>query len=308
MSTVVSVLCARVRVEEKRMIEALAAAGVPARPLPPASTPLPVGPLPSRPLTSDMVSGVVVEGSSLIVDRCANRTVASVTTPLLRAMGVTVIDAGLASTHTRLTVATSIAAAGLPRPKTLLVTSEDAGLAAVTELGCPVTLLPLDPGMEEIALVDRDIAECVLEHREVLGGSAAASALVQQGVAAHHRRTTLLVVDGRVVGISASLSSESATKRARELAEMTSRVLNASLVGIEIVETDSEIVVWDCLPVPQFRDMTPIGDRGIADSIAELVASRIGQLSATGLHTLANGLLVTAVMRREVAGDYVLSA
>ena len=129
MATGVSVLCARVKVEEKWLIQALAKAGVPARPLPPTGAPLPIGPVPSGPLAAGAVSGVAAEHLSettgVIVDRCADRTVAAAVIPALRAMGRRVIDAGLAATGNRLEIASALAAAGVPRPATLLATSED---------------------------------------------------------------------------------------------------------------------------------------------------------------------------------------
>ena len=80
-STVVSVLCARVRMEEKWLIESLAQAGVPARQLPPSASPLPVGPVPAEPLATQVVGGDAAEVSRVIIDRCADRIVAGAIVP-----------------------------------------------------------------------------------------------------------------------------------------------------------------------------------------------------------------------------------
>ncbi len=53
----VGILCARVRMEEKWMIEALVAAGRPARQLPPTPSPLPLGPSPLQPFAAVAVNG-----------------------------------------------------------------------------------------------------------------------------------------------------------------------------------------------------------------------------------------------------------
>ena len=104
--------------------------------------------------------------------RCSQRAVRSVYRCSAR---------GIAATGDRLDVASALAAHGLPRPLTALCTSEDAGIEAVAAMGLPATLLPLDLKSTPIALLDRDAAEAVLEHRAVLGGVEGSLALIQAG-------------------------------------------------------------------------------------------------------------------------------
>src|SRR5262249_35290397 len=159
MSSLIGVLCARMRMEEKLLLQALAGAGVPARLLPPADAPLPIGPVPPGPPVVAATGGETP--ARIIVDRCPNRTVAASILPLRRASRTTVRDAGLAATGTRADVAAALAAAGVPRPTTMLVASESAGLVALDAIGYPATYLPLTPATAEIALLDRDTAEAV---------------------------------------------------------------------------------------------------------------------------------------------------
>jgi hypothetical protein len=211
------------------LIESLAEAGVPARQLPPSASPLPVGPVPAEPLATQVVGGDVAEVSRVVIDRCADRIVAGAIVPVLRSLGITVIDGGLAASGDRLSVATALAVAGIPRPATLLVTSEDAGLEAVSQLGYPSTLLPLDFGSVEMPFMDRDIAEAVLEHRGVLGGSRSSVALIQAGVCHDAARVDLLVVGGRVVAMAGSRTEDISLNRAFEIAENTA---SAGLNGL----------------------------------------------------------------------------
>jgi glutathione synthase/RimK-type ligase-like ATP-grasp enzyme len=294
MDSAIGVLCARVKVEEKWLIEMLAGAGIPARPFPPTAAPLPIGPVPTGPLATSVAGGVAAEVSGVAIDRLADRVVAGALLPTLRATGVRVFDAGHAATGNRLTVASILAAAGIPRPATMLACSEESGLAAVRELGCPVTLMPLDGGIDEIALADRDIAEAVLEHREVLGSSVAAVALVQAGVRAALPVTEVLVVGGRAIADGASLE-------ALELARATATVLNASILGVTIAVTAGGPVVWDVQATPRFRDLLATEQDAIASAFVALIQGS-SQPRTTGT------LLWNAELRGEVTGDVVLSA
>jgi glutathione synthase/RimK-type ligase-like ATP-grasp enzyme len=280
MVTAVGVLCTRMRVEEKRMIQALAEAGLPARLLPPADAPLPIGPVPARPSGTSVLGG---ETARVIIDRCQNRSVAASILPLRRALGVKTLDAGLAATGTRAEVALALAAAGIPRPVTMLIASEDAGVAALEQLGYPATYLPLSPGSTEIALMDRDTAEAVFEHRGTLGGSSAAIGIVQAGVVFARGRVSICVVNGRAVSLHDPSGHVRYPSRFIRIAEAVAQVLGASIIGVELVETVNGPVVWDVDPTPEFRDGTVLGDRSVAEAIADLVVSHLHCGSSHGI-------------------------
>src|SRR6476469_4260456 len=108
MLSAVGVLTARVRVEEKQLLQSLAAAGVPARTLPPADIPLPIGPMTSGPTLTEMVPDGQFSACRVIVDRCQNRRIAASVLPVLEASGAKILDAGVASTGTRATVAAAL--------------------------------------------------------------------------------------------------------------------------------------------------------------------------------------------------------
>ncbi|HEX2281647.1 MAG TPA: hypothetical protein VHG52_07785, partial [Thermomicrobiales bacterium] len=160
----VGVLCARGRVEENALMAALAEAGIVSALFPPADEPLPVGPMSPSP------TGRPFPVPQIVVDRHPTRQIARAVLATCAALDVPVLCAGIAATGDRLDVASTLVAHGLPRPLTALCTSEDAGIEAVAAMGLPATLLPLELKSAPIALLDRDAAEAVLEHRAVLGG------------------------------------------------------------------------------------------------------------------------------------------
>jgi glutathione synthase/RimK-type ligase-like ATP-grasp enzyme len=271
--TAIGVLCARVRVEEKQVIAALADAGVVALPVPPASTPMPPGPA-----TADLAALGTHQPADasahrtldVVIDRCQNRHVAAAMLPLLKLGGAQVIDAGLAATGTRLEVATALAQAGIPRPRAFIAMSEAAALDAAARLGYPATLLPQQAGTAVTELLDHDTAEAVIEHRVVLGTHGEAIMLLQAGAPARDRLGRHHVVGGEVIATEGALVHA----RAQALAVEAARALGAQAIAVDVAEVDGRLVVWDVAAVADFRAATLTGDRTVAQALANLIASK----------------------------------
>ena len=295
--TEVSVLCARVRVEEKRLIAALEQVGVGGRALPPMDCPLPLG---TRSVESGR--GADLEHPRIVIDRLADRSAAAVLAPLWRALGSTVIGSGAATTLDRLAIARLLGNGGLPRPETALVLTEAAGLEAIERFGGQGTLLPLRAGARELPLQDRQIAEAVLEHREVLGETGDSIALMQRGIAGVGARADVVVVDGRAVAMKGAIAGSLGVE-ACQLAEASACLLEASLIGVTIALADGRLVIWDIDSVPQFRDAHAVGGCSVEEAIAGLV-TRLGCTESA-----TNGLTTDpALLMAEVGAHVALSA
>lgn len=273
MGTAVCVLCARVRVEEKQIISALGDAGAVAMPAPPAGLPLPPVPA-SREVaalgahTAENASDVTLPG--VFIDRIGNRSVASPLLKILRSAGVEVIDAGLAATGTRLEVATALAKAGLPRPATLVAFSEASGIEAAAQVGFPATLLPVRPGSTTAWLLDEDTADAVIEHRVVLGTEDEAIVLIQQGVQPQADVSRVHVVDGNAIAYDDAAPDETM----QDLACRAAEAIGADVAAVEIACVNGECVVWDILPVADFRASTLLGEQTMGQAIAALAMKR----------------------------------
>ena len=264
----VGVLCARGRVEENAIMAALAEAGIVSALFPPADEPLPVGPKAPSP------AGRPFPVPQIVVDRHPTRQIARAVLATCSALGVPALCAGIAATGDRLDVASALAAHGLPRPLTALCTSEDAALEAVTAMGLPATLLPLDLRSRPIALLDRDAAEAVLEHRAVLGGVEGSLGLIQAGSIGFDNLVKVIVIDGAASALAAAPGT-TVPDQALRLAERAAGALNADLVAIIIALGPSGPLVWDARPVPDFRDTMPIADLTVAQAIARAVERRL---------------------------------
>lgn len=323
MTAAIGVLCARGRVEEKQLIAALAAAKAPTVLLDP-TCPLPFTPTPPVPPgraggfgraaradwtgKADRLITTDTSIATVILDRCKERTLAAAVLSVWRALGATILDAGLAATGNRAVVAAAFATAGLPRPVSFLATDDDAAIATLTGLGYPATLLPLALDGAAVTLHDQDTAEAVFEHRAVLGSGPDRIAVIQAGVPVASDLTTILVVGGEAVAAD-DPGWVAFEPDAAPLAVAAARAIDAVVVGVTIARIEDEIVIWDVLPVPDFRAMPALGARSVADAIATLALVHLG-LTPVSQDAPAEIVAVQPGMNhwREVAGGVALIA
>jgi hypothetical protein len=165
----------------------------------------------------------------------------------------------------------------LPRPTSLVAFSEPSGIHAAANLGYPSTLLPVTPGSTTTCLLDADTAEAVIEHRVVLGNHSEAIVLLQAGAPTAEEMMRVHVVGGRAI----ALDGDPARAEAIRLAEQAATVLDASLIAIDIACVDDTCVVWDALPVADFRQSTLLGSTTVASALAELAMSVGSERSAS---------------------------
>ncbi len=297
--SVAGVLCTRVRLEEKRLITALGSLGVDVKPLPPSDAPLPIQPLSANAAGGDLTGELM----RVVIDRLQERSTASVWLPYWRQPGREVIDAGVAATLDRLSIARLLAEAGLPRPETALVFSEASGLNAIALFEGRGTLLPLRTGSRELPLHDQETAEAVLEHRSVLGDAPDSISLIQQGVASTGNRVDVIVVDGIATAIDGSVADGMSLSQVTSLAEETARLLGSRLIGVTIAGIDGRQVVWDVDPVPPFRNAHPIDGKSVELAVAELTV-RLSELPASK----GSGATLGSVHREESGDHVILSA
>lgn len=267
MTMAIGVLCARIRVEEKRIMAALERAGVLTMPVPPAAMPLPPGPtLQDVQRIINEVPGCEDALPLVMIDRIANRAVGRIVNRLLRHAGVTIIDAGVASRRNRLQVASVWEAAGVPRPRSLAAFSESTAMAAANQLGYPATMLPMIHDSASASLPDADTADAVIEHRVVLGTDEEQIVMLQAGALVGETEWYRIHTAGfQAVAVDGSYLPP---PPARLVAEQAAEALDAGSLAIDVAYIDGQWVAWDALPLADFRSATPLGDETVEDAIA----------------------------------------
>jgi [lysine-biosynthesis-protein LysW]--L-2-aminoadipate ligase len=109
----------------------------------------------------------------VVLERCVNHSRALYSLKILNDRGVpTVNSAEVADIcGNKLLTTSALMAQGIPSPRTLVAYTPESALRAIEELGYPVVLKPSVGSWGRLLakINDRDAAEAVLEHKEVLG-------------------------------------------------------------------------------------------------------------------------------------------
>lgn len=156
----VGILCSRVRVEEKLLFTAFENLGI----------------TPER-LDERMMAVRVGEYAppfDVILERSVSTSAGLVATQLFEAAGVLMVN-NFATSSTcadKLRTTLALSAAQVPQPHTEIALSGEAALEAIERMGYPVVLKPVIGSWGRLLarVNDRDAAEALIEHKEVLGG------------------------------------------------------------------------------------------------------------------------------------------
>jgi len=109
----------------------------------------------------------------VIMERCISHGRALYSLRILNDMGVRTVNTAQVADicGNKLQTTSAITAAGVPSPRTLVAFTTEAALEAIEELGYPVVLKPSVGSWGRLLskINDREAAEAILEHKEVLG-------------------------------------------------------------------------------------------------------------------------------------------
>jgi [lysine-biosynthesis-protein LysW]--L-2-aminoadipate ligase len=156
----VGILCSRVRVEEKLIFAAFEALGIdPLR-------------LDEREIAARV--GQYQPDVDVLLERSVSTVAGLVALQLFEAAGIRTINTYATSSTCADKIRTTLALArdGVPQPETEIALSGEAALEAIERLGYPVVLKPVMGSWGRLLarVNDRDAAEALIEHKEVLGG------------------------------------------------------------------------------------------------------------------------------------------
>jgi [lysine-biosynthesis-protein LysW]--L-2-aminoadipate ligase len=162
--TRVAVLLSRIRVEEKLLLEALEAVGAEVEVVNDASVTFWLGGC-DQPASQPQ--------ADVWLERSLSATRGLYALRALEQAGVPVVNRyqTAATCADKLLTTTALAEAGVPQPRTALAFTAESALEAIETMGYPVVLKPVVGSWGRLLarINDRDAAEAVLEHKEVLG-------------------------------------------------------------------------------------------------------------------------------------------
>jgi [lysine-biosynthesis-protein LysW]--L-2-aminoadipate ligase len=255
----VGVLLSRVRVEEKLLLEELERRGIPTRIIDDREV---IFHLESKP---DL-------GVDVVLERCIQHSRALYALSVLETWGIPTVNTFEVADvcGNKLLTTNRLIRDGVPSPRTRLAFTPESALAAVEELGYPAVLKPLVGSWGRLIsrVNDRDAAESILEHKDVLGTYMHSIYYIQEYVQKPGRDIRAFVVGDECIGAIYRYSDHWITNTARggkaskcevtpELNDLCVRAANAvggGVVAIDVLEAPEGLLVNEVNYTMEFRN------------------------------------------------------
>ena len=183
-----------------------------------------------------------------------------------------------------------LAKAGIPNLRTMIAYTPAAALRAIEQLGYPAVLKPPVGSWGRLLakINDRDAAEAVLEHKEVLGSYHHSIFYVQEYVPKRLGDIRAFVVGDRVIGASHRTSSHWITNVARgaatapcevtpeieTLALSAARAVGGEILGVDLIETDEGYKVIEINTGAEFKGLLEATGVDVPGAIVEYLRRR----------------------------------
>ncbi|MEF2277617.1 lysine biosynthesis protein LysX [Deinococcus sp. YIM 134068] len=275
----------RVRPDEKMLFAALDALGVPYEKVY----------APQLRLTFDD-AGRAAAPWRVALERCVSQSRGHGVTRALEGLGVRVVNPAhvIELCGDKLATNAALCRAGLPTPRTGVAFDGEAALQLIEELGYPVVLKPTvgSWGRMVSRINDRDAAEAIIEHKEVLGGPQHGIFYVQELIAKPGRDIRAFVVGGECIGAIYRTSEHWITNTARgatasncpvtpEIADLAVRAAAAvqgEIVAIDLVEDPERgLLVIEINHTMEFKNSVSTTGVDIPRKMGEYALSLLGQ-------------------------------
>ncbi|HEY0736674.1 MAG TPA: lysine biosynthesis protein LysX [Herpetosiphonaceae bacterium] len=280
--TPLAVLTSRVRIEEKRIFEALERRNIPYHHLD------------ERDLSLALVDEPV--SWTAVINRCMSNTRSRYAAQLFEAYGVRVLNSSqvIATCGDKLLTSLALVKAGVPTPYTMVALSPAAALAALDRIGYPAVLKPVSGSWGRLLakVNDRDAAEAILEHKQILGSPQHSVIYIQEYIDKPGRDIRVIVIGERVLCAMYRQAEHWITNTARgattrpceitdELAELVLRAAAAvggGALAIDVLEhADGRLLVNEINHTMEFHGMMSATDVDVADALVQYA------LEVTGL-------------------------
>ncbi|WP_310583563.1 lysine biosynthesis protein LysX [Deinococcus sp.] len=191
------------------------------------------------------------------IERCVSQSRGHAVTRALEAFGVKVINPAhvIELCGDKLATNARLHAAGVPTPRTGVAFDGEAALELIEAIGYPVVLKPTVGcwGRMVIKLNDRDAAEAVIEHKEVLGGPQHGIFYVQELIHKPGRDIRAFVIGGVCIGAIYRTSPHWITNTARG-ATASNCPVTPDIAGLSVkaaAAVHGQIVAIDLMEDPE---------------------------------------------------------
>ncbi len=243
----------------------------------------------------------------VVVERCISHGRALYSLHILNDRGVkTVNTAQVADTcGNKLQTTSALTAAGVPQPRCLVAFTPESALEAIEELGYPVVLKPAVGSWGRLLskINDREAAEAILEHKEMLGSYHHSIFYIQEYVDKPQRDIRAFVIGGETICAIYRNSEHWITNTARggkasncpvtpelnDICVAAAKAVGGGVVAIDVFEDpDRGLLINEVNYTMEFRNsIAPTGVNIPAKYVD--FALKVGQGRLGGGQRLANG-------------------
>ena len=255
----VGVLLSRVRVEEKMLLEDLDRRRVPTKTIDDRELVLAVETRPDL-------------GVDVVLERAIQHSRALYALSVLNTWGIPTVNTFEVADvcGNKLLTTMRLIRDSVPTPRTRLAFTPEAALTAIEELGYPAVLKPLVGSWGRLIsrVNDRDAAESILEHKDVLGTYMHSIYYVQEHVPKPGRDIRAFVVGDETIGAIYRASDHWITNTARggkaskcpvtpelnDLCVRAARSVGGGVVAVDLVEAPEGLLVIEVNYTMEFRN------------------------------------------------------
>ncbi len=241
----IAVLYSRVRLEEKLLFETLDARGVP------------YDKIDDREVVFDLDTPDFWRQYDVVLERCINHSRALYALKILNDWGIPTVNTAYVADvcGNKLVTSSALARAGVPSTRVKIAFTPESALKAIEEFGYPVVLKPAIGSWGRLLskINDREAAEAVLEHKEVLGSFHHSIYYIQEYIKKPGRDIRAFVIGDETVAAIYRASAHWITNTARggeatncpvtpelnRICVAAARAVGGGIVGVDVLE-DSE--------------------------------------------------------------------
>jgi [lysine-biosynthesis-protein LysW]--L-2-aminoadipate ligase len=229
-------------------------------------------------------------GYDVVLDRCITHARAVAALRILEDWGIPTINRldVVRTCGDKLTTSSALVRAGLPTPRVMVAFTPESALEAIETMGYPVILKPAIGSWGRLLskINDRDAAEALLEHKQVLGGYQHHVFYIQEYINKPSRDIRSFVVDDETICAIYRYSEHWITNTARggraancpvtpalnDLSLAAATAVGGGIVAVDLLESaDGRLLVNEINHTPEFHGAAQATEADIGDKIVDYI-------------------------------------
>jgi [lysine-biosynthesis-protein LysW]--L-2-aminoadipate ligase len=228
-------------------------------------------------------------GFDVVIERCINHSRAVHTLKIFNDFGIPTVNTFEVAEvcGSKFLTTQALIKTGVPTPKCYMAFTPESALAAMDELGYPCVIKPNTGSWGRLIskINDRDAAEAILEHKQILGSYHHSIFYIQEYVEKHGRDIRSFVVGDRCIAAVYRYSPHWITNTARggktdncpitdevhDLSVRAAKAVGGGVVAIDLFETPAGLSVNEVNYTMEFRNSITVTGVNIPAKVVDYV-------------------------------------